>query len=283
MSFEHQKTFARIHQLMEDGDPFVVGTLLSTRGHAPQDPGAKIIINQNGLLDGTIGGGKLEGRVILEAQDLLLNQHSGPVLFDWNLQTDIGMSCGGSVLVLLESYFQTRWHIVLFGAGHVAQALCRTLQNLNCRITCVDPRPEWIERLPKSPKLQSYVIAEMAEFAAEIPENSFCVVVTKGHQTDFPILQILLQRSDLPFVGSIGSKVKARLMKADLARAGLSADEIARLHCPVGLELDTRLPEEIAISIAAQLLQKRNDSTNMRQQPRKSDPSVTKNHEGVAL
>lgn len=250
------KIFRRMYELSEQGQAFVVCTLLSSMGHAPQEPGAKAVMTADGLIEGTVGGGKLENRAILEAQKLLQNPPARPVpiVCDWDLQKDIGMSCGGRATLLLEVFGANSWNVMVFGAGHVAQALCRVLLPLNCRLTCVDTRPEWIERLPQAPHFTRHPVDDMAKFAVDIPPGTFCAVSTMGHGTDLPVLKVLLSRDDLPFVGSIGSKVKARAMKADLLRAGISAERIQRLHCPIGLDLGSRSPEEIAISITAQLL-----------------------------
>jgi len=251
-----QKIFRRMHELSEQGEAFVVCTLLASMGHAPQQPGAKALINAEGLCEGTVGGGKLENRAIQEAQKILQGQtlQGAPVIHDWDLQKDIGMSCGGRATLLFEVFGANAWNVTVFGAGHVAQALCRVLLPLNCRLTCVDTRPVWIERLPEAPHFTKLMVDDLAAFAADVSPGTFCAVITMGHGTDLPVLKVLLNRDDLPFVGSIGSKVKARAIKADLARAGLSPERIQRLHCPIGLDLGSRLPEEIAISITAQLL-----------------------------
>lgn len=256
MKATQQELFRTMVELSELGQSFVVCTLLSSMGHAPQEHGAKALITESGLKVGTIGGGKLEFRAIGEAQKILGQPQAerGPILCDWDLQKDIGMSCGGRATVLFESFGTQPWRLIVFGAGHVSQALCRVLIPLDCLITCVDSRAEWIDRLPVAPNLKASVVEDLPSFACDVLPGSFCSVLTMGHGTDLPVLKVLLTREDLPFIGSIGSKVKARAIKADLMRAGLSAPEVQRLHCPIGLDLGSRLPEEIAISIAAQLL-----------------------------
>ncbi len=256
MKATQQELFRIMLELSEQGQAFVVCTLLSSMGHAPQEHGAKALVTASGLRAGTIGGGKLEYRAICEAQKILNlpATEKGPILCDWDLQKDIGMSCGGRATVLFESFGTQPWRLTVFGAGHVAQALCRVLVPLDCLISCVDTRAEWIDRLPIALNLKASVVEDLSSFAHDLLPGSFCAVLTMGHSTDLPVLKVLLARDDLPFVGSIGSKVKARAIKADLMRAGLSSEKVQTLHCPIGLDLGSRLPEEIAISIAAQLL-----------------------------
>ena len=255
MNSEQPSLFGTMQRLSEQGLPFVVCTMVSTMGHAPQDPGAKAIVTLDGLHAGTIGGGKIESRAIREALALLSAGPGQPVLMDWDLQRDIGMSCGGSVRILLEVFGSRPWNIYVFGAGHVAQALTRLLLNLQCHVTCIDTRAEWIERLPASAKLRRVVVTDMPTYAADVPHGSFCAVLTMGHSTDLPILNVLLRREDLPYIGSIGSKVKARALRADLMRAGHPPESTQRLYCPIGLDLGSHIPEEIAVSIAAQFIQ----------------------------
>ena len=255
MNAEQPSLFGRMQCLSDQGVPFVVCTMVSTMGHAPQDAGAKAIVTIDGLHAGTIGGGKIESRAIREALALLRAGAGQLVLMDWDLQRDIGMSCGGSVRVLLEVFGANPWNIYVFGAGHVAQALTRLLLNLQCHVTCIDTRSEWIERLPTSNKLRVAVVTDMPTYAADVPHGSFCAVMTMGHSTDLPILNVLLRRDNLPYIGSIGSKVKARALRADLMRAGLSTEALAKLYCPIGIDIGSHIPEEIAVSIGAQLIQ----------------------------
>jgi xanthine dehydrogenase accessory factor len=249
-------------RLHEAGTPFVVVTVVATRGHAPQDPGAKAIVTEKGLHWGTVGGGKIEARSILQAREMLTNAASaegeGPVLVTWNLQKDIGMSCGGEVTYLFERERPSAWKIVIFGAGHVAQALVRTLEPIECQLTCIDPRSEWIDRLPRSPKLKALQANDPVAEIAALDRDSYFVIMTQGHATDLPILtEILRARPNAKYVGAIGSNVKAIKIRSELKSLGISPEVIERLHCPIGVPFGTNHPAEIALSVAAQLLQVR--------------------------
>jgi len=262
MSHSSLAVFNQANLLLTRGEAFVIVTLVGSAGHAPQDPGAKAVITHQGLSAGTVGGGKVEAKAIQLAQQLLMdNGEAKPRTLHWDLQKDVGMSCGGSVDLLFESFHTQPWSIVVFGAGHVAQALIRILIQLDCKIICVDPRPEWIAKLPTSPQLISQCEGDMPRFAADLPALSYCVVVTKGHDTDLPILRHLLPRKDLSYIGVIGSKVKARILRADLLREGFSKDVLQAMHCPIGLPIGSNHPGEIAISIIAELLGVRDEKS----------------------
>lgn len=255
MSTRH---FDRAAELTRQGTPFVQVTLISTRGHAPQDPGAKILVTGNGLDTGTVGGGKVEAKCVERAKELLKNPRPAPELVTWNLQKDVGMTCGGEVTYLFETFAGESWQIVVFGAGHVAQALARTLDTLACRAVFVDDRPEWLERLPQSGRIRAEYRESPASFVSELEGREFVVVMTRGHATDMPVLRALYaQKPGIPYLGSIGSDVKALKIRAELKASGISPEDVARLHCPIGLPLGNNDPAEIAISIVAELIQER--------------------------
>ena len=249
-------------ELERAGIPFVVATLLSSRGSAPQETGAKAIVTCQGLHFGTVGGGKVEARAIAMSQELLgPSTDRGPVMRTWNLQRDIGMTCGGEVTFLFEVHDAKKWPIAVFGAGHVAQAVVRVLATLECHVTCVDHRPEWLDRLPESPRLARIRLSTAVEartVVETLDPRTFFVVMTQGHATDVPILEeIFRRRPDVPFVGVMGSDVKAMKIRNELVALGVPAALVERLRCPIGLSLGNNEPAEIAISVAAQLLRDR--------------------------
>jgi xanthine dehydrogenase accessory factor len=246
-------------ELVAEGTPFVVVTLVSSRGHAPQDPGAKALVTAKGLQAGTVGGGKVEARAIAFAQELLAERAMpGPTLVTWNLQKDIGMTCGGEVTYLFEGVRQDSWKVVVFGAGHVAQALVRALGSVEARVFCVDPRPEWIGQLPAHPSLKTLLLEKPETFVESTSGDEFFVVITQGHATDVPVLEAIFRRYPRPrYVGVIGSETKGLKIKSELKARGVPESSLSLLRIPIGLPIGTNHPGEIAISILAELIQVR--------------------------
>lgn len=257
--------FESAAELETAGIPFFVVTLAGTRGHAPQDPGAKVIITEQGRVWGTVGGGKVEAKAITFAQEKLAAKKDSetavdaPELVTWNLQKDVGMSCGGEVTFLFERFSGISWTIVVYGAGHVAQMLVRQLLMLDCKVICVDTRSEWLEKMPKdSRKLTLAHVENLAESVKDFPSDAFYTVMTRGHATDLPVLEALLKRGMPPYLGAIGSDVKAIKIRKDLRELGFNDATIAGVRCPMGLDIDNRnAPAEIGISIAAELIKVR--------------------------
>jgi len=253
--------FDALNELMAAGTPLVAVTVVDTMGSAPQDRGAKMIVTAEGLRFGTVGGGKVETKAIAEAQSMLRGETAETTKFaQWSLNKDVGMTCGGSMRVYLEAFNHRAWNITIFGAGHVGNALITLLNKLDCRVTCIDSRVEWLDKLPDSPKLRRVLLTEMKEFVPEIPKDSFVLLMTMGHSSDKPILLEILNRwKDIkyPYLGVIGSDAKAARIRKDIAEAGLP-DELSRaFFCPIGLPLGSNHPQEIAVSVTAQLLQVR--------------------------
>jgi xanthine dehydrogenase accessory factor len=237
--------------------PFVVVTLARARGHVPQEEGAKAIVTATGLAWGTVGGGKVEARAIRQAQELLADPSARQnELVTWNLQRDIGMTCGGETTYFFEKHSASAWKIAIFGAGHVSQALVRVLEKLDCQITCIDARPEWIVKLPTFPQLIRSVNAEPASAVAALDPETYFVVMTRGHETDRPIIdQILCRHPKAPYLGVMGSDVKALKLREELSDLGHSKALISLMNCPIGFKFGGNTPEEIAITVACQLMQ----------------------------
>lgn len=250
--------YEQLVALESEGTAFVLVTLVEALGSTPQDAGAKMLVTSAGLHTGTVGGGRVEAQAIALARELLTSRAEAPVprFVNWTLKTDVGMTCGGSVKLYFEPHAAagTVWPIVIFGAGHVAQALLRVLLPLPCSITVVDSRAEWLDQLPRARNVRSVHHEQPADLVATLPASAFVLCMTKGHTTDRPILQRALAERNFPFLGAIGSEAKAAVLRKELIDAGLPPERAANFHCPVGLDFGTNHPHEIALSIAAQLL-----------------------------
>jgi len=254
----------KLAELSAAGRAFVSVTLVETVGSTPSDAGTKMLVDEGGLVFGTVGGGRVENKAIGHAQTLLTGAANGAPtceLVDWNLQSDVGMTCGGVVKLLFEAYNFRDWRIVVFGAGHVAQSLVRLLLLLECRVVCIDPREDWLAKLPDSPKLRTIQMVEPREFVPQLRAEDYVLCMTMGHKTDRPILQAILERRlETLYLGVIGSQAKRKVLVRELIDSGIAADLAEQFRCPIGVSLGTNQPGEIAVSIAAELIQCRDAS-----------------------
>ncbi len=253
--------YEQIVALEREGTAFVLVVLVESLGSAPSQSGAKMLVTTAGLHTGTVGGGKVEAKAIGLALEMLAAQSSAPQFVNWALRGDVGMTCGGSVKLYFEPHVAggagAAWPIWVFGAGHVVQALVPVLAPLDCLITVVDPRREWLDRLPRARNVRFVQADVPEELVPTMPDNAFLLCLTKGHAFDRPVLQRALTERNFPFVGVIGSEAKAKVLHKELVAAGLPAKRAKQFHCPVGLPFGNNDPREIALSIAAQLLTER--------------------------
>ena len=265
MSCSMREYLQHANLLAERGAVFVTVTLVEPEGHVPQDIGAKAIVTAAGLVWGTVGGGRLEARAISHAQAMITRQCDGaipataiePEIVRYELQRDLNMVCGGAATLFYEISALPNWNIALVGAGHVAQATISLLCTFECNLTCIDPRDEWLARIVSRPNVRKMLVAEPAEFVSTLPVGAFYLCMSQGHATDLPIVREILRRGDAAFIGVIGSEPKSRTLRSTLLKEGFDEAAVARIRCPVGLPIGSNSPPEIAVSIAAQLLQER--------------------------
>ncbi len=253
--------YEQIAAFEHDGDAFVLVILVEAVGSTPQESGARMLVTPAGLHTGTVGGGKVEAKAISVAQEMLAHGGATSRFVNWTLKGDVGMTCGGSVKLYFESHVAggagAAWPIWIYGAGHVVQALVPVLAPLDCQLTVVDPRREWLDRLPRARNARYVQADEPADLLPTMPDHAFLLCLTKGHATDRPVLQRALAERNFSFVGVIGSASKAEVLRREMIAAGLPAGRAQQFHCPVGLPFGNNDPREIALSIAAQLLTER--------------------------
>lgn len=250
----------KMEGLQHEGVPCCVVTLVDARGSIPQIVGARAIFTAQGLTHGTVGGGTLERIAEKKARELLEDNGALRTHFQrYNLQKDLGMTCGGELALFFEVHRpELDWNIVIFGAGHVAQTLCRFLVELDCRVVCVDTRAEWLERLPHSDKLTACRVDDYCEGIDRIVPGADVILMTMGHGSDLPILRAIeKRRPPIAHLGLIGSDAKSGIVRRQLAADGIPSGFIDAIICPLGDKLGDNTPGEIAVGIVSQLLRLR--------------------------
>jgi xanthine dehydrogenase accessory factor len=224
----------------------VLATVVEVTGSAPQVPGAKLLLLADGRAAGTVGGGAFERRVLEEAQSLAGADGTASRLVTLNLTRDLGMCCGGEMRVFLERVLGPE-RLVVFGAGHIGRALCEAAAAVGFEVTVVDEREAWATagRFPAALR----VLCEEPEAALPqlgIDSATYCVVATHSHPLDQAIVTALL--------AMVGSRTKRAKFLMRLRARGMAEETLARLRTPLGLEIGAVTPEEIAVSILAELV-----------------------------
>jgi xanthine dehydrogenase accessory factor len=249
-----------LSRLSARGEPAVLITVLRADGSTPREAGAKMVVTTGGI-HGTIGGGHLEMEATRTAREMLgappAAEAPPPLSRDFGLGPSLGQCCGGSVTLLFEAILPPAWRVALFGAGHVGRALVRLLGDLPCRVDWFDSRPgEFPGALPGN--VRAVVADEPEGEVPDLPPGCDLVVFTHSHDLDQAIVAAALRRHDLGYLGLIGSRTKRARFEARLRERGFAAEDLARIVCPIGLPgVGGKGPAEIAIAVAAQLLQLR--------------------------
>ncbi len=236
------------------GRPAVLATVIRDQGSVPRHAGAKMLIFPDGRSIGTVGGGELESRVIAAAPNLIKSDR--PAILHIELvdpeRGDAGV-CGGQVDIFVEPIMPDPT-ILIIGCGHCGQALAELAHWLGYRVIVTDDRPELCN--PKViPHANEHIVALPSEIAHTIPihERTYVAAVTRGVPLDVALLPYLL-RSPAPFIGVMGSQRRWAAAAKQLREQGFTEADLARIHAPIGLELNAETPREIAISIMAEII-----------------------------
>lgn len=241
------------------GRPWVLATVLATRGSTPRDSGSKIVITADHSFD-TLGGGQLEYLVVARARELIAHGGACQRLEHLPLSSRAGQCCGGSVSVLLECFAEAHPQVHIFGAGHVARALLPILSTLDLQLHWIDSRAGFLEdaaAITESAEstVHRHHCEDPVDHVARMPAGAMALILTHDHALDYRLSVALLERGDCAFLGMIGSRTKAERFRRRLRSESFSARQIDQLQSPVGLpQVPGKKPAEIAIAIAAQLL-----------------------------
>lgn len=245
--------FAAAAAAVRTGRRAALATVVAVAGSAPRHGGARMLVYADGGQVGTIGGGALEHQVVQRALEVARSGH--PERFEAHTVRDLGMCCGGRVEVYVEP-LQVRIPFVMFGAGHVAVALAPLLEQLDFDLTVVDDREELntAERFPTATRH----LGDPRSFAQHLDgnEDGYRLVVTHDHALDQDLVETLLGKP-AQWIGMIGSRGKVARFLVRFRAAGMDPEAFQRLRAPVGLDLGAETPAEIAVSIAAELVQVR--------------------------
>jgi xanthine dehydrogenase accessory factor len=239
---------ARMHR---DGRAGAVATVVAVGGSTPRGVGAKMIVYEDGRSLGSVGGGAIESTVIDRARSLAGTKD--PVLLSFDLGGDVGMACGGKMDIFVEPIAAGPSALVV-GGGHVGVAVAEAAKRAGFRVAVVDDRPEIVtaERFPSVDR-RFVGGTELLGGELEVDESTFVVVVTRGHRYDKEWVEAILPHRPR-YLGMIGSEEKVRATFEKLAASGVPADALARIHAPIGLDIGAETPDEIAVSVVAEMI-----------------------------
>lgn len=253
---ENLRWIEALAELRSSGTPCAVVVVTDVQGSAPREAGARMIVAGGRLVSGTIGGGNLEHQAIEHATRLLEGGEPVSQSVRYPLAESVGQCCGGAVVLFYETYPWTPRRLVVFGAGHVGQAIGGLADYLGVRTTLIDPRDE-DELQPRPPADRAFELECIDAPEAEVdglPAGTLVLVMTHSHALDLEVVAKALRRTDLAYLGLIGSERKWQRFRKRLLERGFTEDDLARVTCPIGVSKRSKEPRAIAISVAAELL-----------------------------
>jgi xanthine dehydrogenase accessory factor len=247
--------YEKIVEARRSGNRAALATLVVRKGSTPRKDAAKMLIYEDGRQIGTIGGGCTEAEVCSEA--ILVMRSEKPKLLHFDLTDEdadeSALLCGGTMEVYVEPILPDPT-LIIFGAGHIGQAIEAIAGMIGFRVSVADDRIKYANAA-RFPQAEALYVGTWDEIFGKLPvlESTYLLIATRGHQYDLACLRFSLQ-SPAHYIGLLGSRRKTGLLFEALEKEGMDKASFQRVYSPVGLEIGSETPEEIAVSIAAELV-----------------------------
>jgi xanthine dehydrogenase accessory factor len=267
--------FQTVADLMKTGESVAIATIVRTEGSTPRKPGTKMIIMKDGKIIGTMGGGDLEQRVIEEALEAI--RQGEPRITSFTLDVEKGkldMMCGGKLDIYIEPILPDA-KLIIFGAGHITRSLAPLMKSAGFQVSVVEDSPELLQK-DKFPDTEDLILTDMEQFARDLPSDpqTYIVLLSRGFSKDRAILNQLIQK-DFKYIGMIGSQRKIGTMEEELQKQGVPKEAFSKLRAPVGLDIGAETPEEIAISIAAEMIAAQKSKLDNLEAKKRKEPKLS--------
>jgi xanthine dehydrogenase accessory factor len=251
----NQEVFSALAEALEKGEEVALVTIVSSTGSTPQRVGAKMLVYSDGRTVGTIGGGCYENEAFWKAREAI--QSRKPLNMSFELNDDFaqesGLVCGGQMDVFIEPV-EAAPALYVFGAGHVGYFVGKMAHEVGFRVHVVDDREKFAnaERFGQGIEVAVDDIPTWLQ-AHQLPATAYAVILTRGHRHDLDALRALTAHP-LRYLGLIGSKAKVKRIYDALREEGVTVDQLRSVHAPIGLDIGAITPQEIAVSIVAELI-----------------------------
>lgn len=255
LKFEAMDVYEEIVRLRRRGQKAALATIVDVRGSIPSYESAKLLVREDGSMLGTVGGGCVEAEVWNAAREVIETERPKHLTFNLGQDAayDNGLICGGQLDVFVEPVIpQPR--ALIFGAGHISKSLAKVAGLAGFSVTVVDDRETFANR-ERFPDVEEVLAGEYEELFGRLAVNdlTYIVIVTRGHRDDLRVLRWAAGVT-AAYVAMIGSKRKVISVIKELEKEGLSREQLERVHAPMGLDIGAVTPEEIAISVVAEMI-----------------------------
>lgn len=251
------KIIQELAQRLDNNEPVATVTITRAEGSSPRGVGSMMLIDREGrLIGGTIGGGAVEEKAKGDAAECIRRGISKTAAYDLNLNSGkedaLPMACGGRVEVFIK-VFRSQERLIIVGAGHIGVKLCRLAKILEYHVTVIDDRPE-VATKERFPEADVLLVGDIPEILQQYPidERTSIVIVTHGHRYDEEALEAVAG-SSAAYIGMIGSRQKVETCFQHLLAKGVAQEMLSRVYAPIGIDIGGETPQEIALSIMAEI------------------------------
>lgn len=247
------KILKNIYDSLENGEKVALATITSIKGSTPRDNGSIMAVWEDGRISGSVGGGNLEYAVIENAISCLAKEMDEEFDFDLTDEGDLHMQCGGKTTVYIK-IFKPREKILILGAGHVGAEIYKAAKLLDFYTVIFDDREEFANK-ENFPEADEIIVGDIGEKLSQyhINKNTYAIIVTRGHASDGEALKAIAE-SDAAYIGMIGSKKKTEYIMQNLLNEGISRAALEKVYAPIGLNISSEMPNEIAFGIMSEIL-----------------------------
>jgi xanthine dehydrogenase accessory factor len=258
--------YEELLRLRNLGQKCALATIVDVRGSIPSYESAKLLVREDGSMTGTIGGGCVEAEVWNAAREVIETEKPKHLTFNLGQDAayDNGLICGGQLDVFVEPVLPIP-HAFIFGAGHISKSLSKVASLAGFATVVIDNREAFANR-ERFPEAAGVYAEEYEDVFPKlvINESSYVIIVTRGHRDDMRVLKLAMN-TQARYISMIGSKRKVINVIRELEREGMPREAFERIHAPMGLDIGAISPEEIAISVAAEMIAvRRNAASNWR-------------------
>lgn len=256
------KILKAVSSAVEKGIETAVVTVLEVKGSSPGKEGSMMAVFSDGSILGTVGGGALEYEFIQEALKAIKENKSCEKSFELTEKGSLHMKCGGFVRAYIK-VFAKREKLLIMGGGHLGAELYTLGKFLNKYVVVFDDREEFANR-ERFPEADEIIFGKMEETVKNysIDENSYIIIVTRGHENDKECLKAILDKKVSPkYIGMVGSRGKVLSTYKELLDEGYSKEELKKIYSPIGLDISSSEPKEIALGIMAEITAVKNQKT----------------------
>ncbi|MBU3188883.1 XdhC/CoxI family protein [Clostridium bowmanii] len=248
-----EKILKEIYENLKNGHKAALVTIIDIKGSTPRKKGSLMAVWEDGKIEGSIGGGNIEFVVIEKAIECIKEEKDGEFTFELNDEGDLNMQCGGKAIVYVK-IFKPRLKLLIIGAGHIGVELFKLAKILDFYTVIFDDRAEFANE-KRFEGADEIIVGDIGARVSEysIDKSTYVIIVTRGHKCDADALKATAE-SNASYIGMIGSKKKTEFVMKNLLSEGIARETLKKVYAPIGINISSEEPNEIAFGIMCEIL-----------------------------